>query len=243
VNGPDRLHTAGAPPLPQARRVSALPARVPSGLYPRFHGVARRTSLSSSPGGTPGWTSAAGRPRASDDRRPVVGARGRQTVGMVPRAPLPRRGIVARRPSSPKGRHDGHRREPCFCYTPGAALSAVSHCEARARQGSRCSRSGGAHPRPALGAGLPTGGWQPAQARAVPGGCLLAPDLHWPMTRLFCRGAYGCEVGLPVACGVGWERGGPVGWEVGGPVGWEVGGPVGWERWEDDAPGCGTAAQ
>jgi len=169
ANGPDRPHAAGAPPLPQARRVSALPARVPSGLYPRFHGVARRTSLSSSPGGTPGWTSAAGRPRASDDRRPVVGARGRQTVGMVPRAPLPRRGIVARRPSSPKGRHDGHRREPCFCYTPGAALSAVAHCEARARQGGNQLAA--------------RGGWQPTQARAVPGGCLRCAAGQAPVIR------------------------------------------------------------
>src|SRR5215471_4608756 len=61
-------------------------------------------------------------------QRSIVGARGRQTVGLVPRAPLPRRGFVAGRPSSPTGRHDGHRREPCSCYMPGAgALSTVSH--------------------------------------------------------------------------------------------------------------------
>ena len=126
VNGPDHLHAAGAP-LPQARRVSALPAGAPSGLYPCFHGVGRRTPLSSSPGDA--W---AGRQRPVAHARPMTAADCRS-----PRPPddgdgaagsLPRRGIVARRPSSPKGRHDRHRREPCFCYTPGAALIAVSHC-------------------------------------------------------------------------------------------------------------------
>src|SRR5204862_2140344 len=60
-------------------------------------------------------------------------------------------------------------------------------------------------------------------------------------------GPVGCEVGGPVGWEVGCEAGGPAGWEVGceagGPVGWEAGGPAGWELWEDDGPGCGTAAQ
>jgi len=82
-----------------------------------------------------------------------------------------------------------------------------------------------------------------ARPRESGAGPPLAPDLHRPVVRLSCRGAYGCEVGLPVACGAGWVAGGPVGWEAGGPVGWEAGGPAGWELWEDDARGCGTAAQ
>jgi hypothetical protein len=73
------------------------------------------------------WTSAAGRlarPLTAVD----CGARGRQTGGMGAAGfPGHARGSgVARRPNSPKGRHDGHRQEPCFCYTPGAARSAPS---------------------------------------------------------------------------------------------------------------------
>jgi hypothetical protein len=67
------------------------------------------------------------------------------------------------------------------------------------------------------------------------GACSLS-GRGWQLCR---RSSYGYEVGGPV----GWDVGGPVGWDVGGPVGCEVGGPVGWELWEDDGPGCGTAAQ
>ena len=82
----------------------------------------------------------------------------------------------------------------------------------------------------------------------APGGD-RAPARRLPVTgrgwrvRLWQRRDYACEVGGPAGC----EDGGPVGCEVGGPVGCEVGCDVGWpvgcEACEDDAPGCGTAAQ
>jgi hypothetical protein len=80
-----------------------------------------------------------------------------------------------------------------------------------------------------------------------PGVALGACSLSGRGWQLCWRSSYGYEVGGPVGCEVGgpvgWEVGGPVGCEAGGPVGCEAGGPAGWELWEDDARGCGTAAQ
>ena len=81
----------------------------------------------------------------------------------------------------------------------------------------------------------------------APGVALGTCSLSGRGWQLWRRSSYGYEVGGPVGCDaggpVGCEVGGPVGCEVGGPVRWEAGGPAGWELWEDDARGCGTAAQ
>ena len=115
-------------------------------------------------------------------------------------------------------------------------------------------------------AAVDPGGWVPRAPVAAPEG-VARPDGQAPHQAVMTRerrepcfrytpgllrrpglladssSAYECELGLPVAWGVGWDVGGPLRWEAGGPVGWEAGGPVGWAVWEDDAPGCGTAAQ
>ena len=129
---------SGRPRRSRSGRVPALPARsqrkYPAVCVTGLHGVARRTSLpsapedtSSSPGHAAGQDVSGRAPRASDDGgRWIVGARDRQTGGMgAAGSPGHARGSgVARRPSSPKGRHNGHRREPCFCYVPAPARSA-----------------------------------------------------------------------------------------------------------------------
>src|SRR5215470_8371409 len=156
---------------------------------------------------------------------------------MVPRAPLPRQRHRGRTANSPtRAVMTVTDPDPAPVTPRRGALSAVSHSGAGARRAGSRRRHGRSLEavcgvrRAGLGSPVPS----PPLAR----------DLHWPVVRLACRGAYGCEVGLPVACGVGWEVGGPVGWEAGGPFGWwEAFGPAGWELWEDDAPGCGTAAQ
>jgi hypothetical protein len=116
-----RTCLSGRPRRSRSGRVPALPARaqreVLSGLSLRFHRVARRTSLpsapedtSSSPGQIAGQNAGGRAPRASDDRgglwEPAIARRWGWCRGL-PDGQAPQR-----------GRHDGYRREPWFCYLP-----------------------------------------------------------------------------------------------------------------------------